>query len=250
MISGATNAGEITVTVAIEGGTKYAAGDVGTFKVTFIPKESSSGDLDHGIADQTGVKWGTSSDTPAKPDWAAETHGKIFFTVSSYGTTGSGATIARETGVISGATNAGEITVTVAIEGGTKYAAGDVGTFKVTFIPKESSSGDLDHGIDDQTGVKWGSSSDTPAKPDWDEGTHGKIFFTVSSYGTTGSGATIARETGVISGATNAGEITVTVAIEGGTKYAAGDVGTFKVTFIPKESSSVDLVHGMPIKQV
>ena len=92
-------------------------------------------------------------DTPAKPDWDEGTHGKIFFTVSSYGTTGSGATIARETGVISGATNAGEITVTVAIEGGTKYAAGDVGTFKVTFIPKESSSGDLDHGIADQTGV-------------------------------------------------------------------------------------------------
>ena len=234
VISGTENVGEITVTVAIEGGTKYAAGDVGTFKVTFIPKASTSGDLVHGIDDQTGVKWGSSSDTPAKPDWDEGTHGKIFFTVSSYGTTGSGATIARETGVISGATNAGEITVTVAIEGGTKYAAGDVGTFKVTFIPKESSSGDLDHGIADQTGVKWGTSSDTPAKPDWAAETHGKIFFTVSSYGTTGSGATIARETGVISGATNAGEITVTVAIEGGTKYAAGDVGTFKVTFIPK----------------
>ena len=83
--------------------------------------------------------------------------------------------------------------------------------------------------------MKWGTSSDTPAKPDWDEGTHGKIVFTIYSHGTTGGNASI-DDTGVISGTENVGEITVTVAIEGGTKYAAGDVGTFKVTFIQRFS--------------
>ena len=244
VISGTENAGVVTVTVAIKGGTKYAAGDVGTFDVTFIAKESTSEDLDHGIDHQTGVKWGSSSIAPTKPgSWAAETHGDIVFKISSHGTTGGNATINDETtGVISGTENAGVVTVTVAIKGGTKYAAGDVGTFDVTFIPKDSTSGDLVHGIDHQE-HKWGTSSAAPTEPSWvgDDG-YGDLKYKANLDAT---GGQIDEATGEISDTTDVGTVTVTAFITGGTKYAAGDVGTYTVTFIPKDSTSVDLVHGI-----
>ena len=234
-ISDTTDVGTVTVTAFITGGTKYAAGDVATFTVDFVKKAASGAGL-HGNDED--VEWGTSSAQPLDPDeWAEETHGEITYEAADLDATGG--EIDFLTGVISDTTASGTVTVTVKIDGGTKYAAGDVGTYTVKFIAKDASG--LTYTIDNQTGVKWGTSSDTPAKPDWvgDDG-YGDLKYKANLDAT---GGQIDEATGEISDTTDVGTVTVTAFITGGTKYAAGDIGTFDVEFIAKDAA--DLEHGI-----
>ena len=227
VISGTTDVGEVTVTVAIAGGTKYKQGDVGTFTVKFIAKASTSAG-EHGIVNQAGVKWGTPSTAPAPaiPSWAAETHGDIFFKISSHGTTGGNATINPNTGVISGTTHVGVVTVTVAIKGGTKYAAGDIGTFDVTFTVKAALALDFTN----PPAVKLNTQSSAPASPTgYDETTMGAIKYSITSD----SAGTNLDDEGRVT-ATNQGDVVVTATTLGGTKYNAGVIGTYTVTFTGK----------------
>ena len=232
VISDTTASGTVTVTVKIDGGTKYAAGDVGTYTVKFIAKDASG--LTYTIDNQTDVKWGTDSTAPAEPSWVGDDgYGDLKYKANLDAT---GGQIDEATGEISDTTDVGTVTVTAFITGGTKYAAGDIGTFDVEFIAKDAA--DLEHGIDNQAGVKWGSPSIAPSPdiPSWAE-EHGEITYETADLDATGG--QIDFLTGVISGTTAPGTVTVTVWILGGTKYKEGDAGTYDVVFTKKTGKTL-----------
>ena len=164
--------------------------------------------------------------------------------ISDTTATGGNATINDETtGVISGTENAGVVTVTVAIKGGTKYAAGDVGTFDVKFIAKPATDLSYDFSYyNNNQEFEWGDDSSPIEDASWLSGDeHGDIELMTSGKGSVWRNISspeppkpsVASD-GVISGTTQPGAMVVMVHITGGTKYAAGEIDRFNVVFTKK----------------
>ena len=116
----------VTVTAIIAGGAKYKSGVDDTYEVKFTKQEAHT----LVFTDPSEVKWGTTYTAPGYPSSYVKTdHGKITFTklISS---AGSSVLVDPGTGEVSGTENAGEVTVTATTNGGTKYAAGVIVTYK------------------------------------------------------------------------------------------------------------------------
>ena len=220
--SAGTVATVVTVTVSTAGGTKYGPGSK-TYTVTFTKSDAPSLTFD----DPNQVAWGTqvSVVTPT----AASNYNQTQMGALSYSMSGTATGISVAANGTVTATQPGSVIVKVSTTGGTKYNAGsNVGTYTVTFTKKNAPN----LLFSDPNQVAWGTSVSavTPtAASNYDQNEMGALSYVGSAVG-------ISVATNGTVTATQPGSVTVTVSTDGGTKYKAGNVGTYTVTFTKKNA--------------
>ena len=226
----ATKAGKVVVTATTAGGSEYAAGDIGTYTVTVTGKTAPA----LTFINPTSVEVEIQSEAPANPsDYDAITMGAITYKVTG-GSASNGANVDGDGKVT--ATKIGKVVVTATTAGGSEYAAGDIGTYTVTVTGKTAPA----LTFPDQPSVVEGGES-APANPtDYDATTMGAITYKVTG-GTASNGATVEGDGRV--NATQKGTVIVTATTAGGSVYAAGEIGTYTITFTGKKAPALTFIN-------
>ena len=209
LVSGATKAGLVVITVSRAGDDKYIASDINVILVF----EKSDAAIT--VATPTPVMWGADIQIPTAIGGGT---GVITYVVKD-DSDSIGATVDVSTGLVSGATKAGAIIVTVSRAGDDNYEASSVDVI-VTF-----DKSDADVTVATPTAVLWGNNVQIPTAIG---GGTGAISYAVKTDADS-VGATV-DGSGLVSGATKAGAIVVTVTRAGDDNYEASSVDVI-VTF-------------------
>ena len=203
LVSGATKAGSVVITISRAGDDNYEASSV---DVTVVFDKS---DADVTVATPTAVSWGNNVQIPTAIGGGT---GAISYTVKTDADS-IGATVDVSTGLVSGATEAGSVVITVSRAGDDNYEASSVDVI-VTFNKSDS-----DVTVTTPGSVSWGTDVQIS---DVIGGGTGAITYAVKddsdSIGATVDGS------GLVSGATKAGAIIVTVSRAGDDNYEASSV--------------------------
>ena len=228
----ATKPGTVDVTVSTSGGNKYKAGEVGKYTVEFTKKNAP----DLSFSTPSPVAWGTAVQAVSSSSNYNQTEmGTLSYALPQ----GTDSSISIDSNGVVTATKPGTVDVTVStIAGGTKYNAGEVGTYTVEFTKKNAPN--LTFGTPDQ--VEWGTQVSVLTPSNYNETEMGTLSYALSD--SSDNGTSIADD-GTVT-ANQSGSATVKVSTSGGTKYNAGsNVGTYTVIFNKQDITSVSGPTGL-----
>ena len=202
----ATGTGTVILTVARAADDKYEAILATTVTVTFTKQASASA---FSITEPTAVAWGTPSSQPTIAGHDATTMGAITYSTTQLANTGG--TLDASTGIITGSTKPGTVTVTATTAGGTHYSP-ITKTFDVKFGAQTQALS-----ISNQTTV-WGTSKTIPTVA----AGNSVYSFAMTGSDTAGGSVAVHATTGAVTGATRAGTaiVKVTRTIGSDKKYA------------------------------
>ena len=221
LVSGATEAGSVVITVSRAADDNYEASSVDVI-VTF-----NKSDADVTVATPTAVAWG--NDIQISGVIGGGTGAITYAVKDDFDSIG--ATV-DNTGLVSGATKAGAIVVTVNRAGDDNFEASSVDVIVVF------DKSDADVTVATPTAVVWGNNVQIS---DVIGGGTGAITYVVKTDADS-IGATVDGSTGLVSGATKAGSVTITVSRAGDANYNASSVDVI-VTF---DKSDIGFIVAQP----
>ena len=221
LVSGATEAGSVVITVSRAADDNYEASSVDVI-VTF-----NKSDADVTVATPTAVAWG--NDIQISGVIGGGTGAITYAVKDDFDSIG--ATV-DNTGLVSGATKAGAIVVTVSRAGDDNFEASSVDVIVVF------DKSDADVTVATPTAVVWGNNVQIS---DVIGGGTGAITYVVKTDADS-IGATVDGSTGLVSGATKAGSVVITVSRAGDANYNASSADVI-VTF---DKSDIGFIVAQP----